>query len=99
MKSGLFDEIFVSTEDDEIAEVAKALGASVPFKRPLELAGDRVLTVPVIADFVRKLGLSDDTVVCCMYATAPLVQIQDLRMAHKELSKTRSKLCLCGLKI
>lgn len=97
VKSGLFDEIFVSTEDDEIAEVAKALGASVPFKRPLELAGDRVLTVPVIADFVRKLGLSDDTVVCCMYATAPLVQIQDLHMAHKELSKEPEANYVCAV--
>ena len=97
VKSGLFDEIFVSTEDDEIAEIAKALGASVPFRRPLELAGDRVLTVPVIADFVRKLGLSDDTVVCCMYATAPLVQIQDLHLAHKELSKEPKANYVCAV--
>lgn len=85
LKSELFDEIFVSTEDDEIADVARSLGASVPFKRSLELAGDRVLTVPVIADFAKKLELPDNTVVCCMYATAPLVQIQDLRLAHKAL--------------
>ena len=47
--SGLFEHVVVSTDDDEIAEVAARHGASVPFRRPPELADDLTVTVPVIA--------------------------------------------------
>jgi len=78
IESQIFDEIHVSTDDEEIAEVAQKYGASVPFMRPEHLAGDTVPTVPVIADHVRRLNLEDEAVVCCMYATAPLVTSRDL---------------------
>lgn len=97
LKSNIFDEIFVSTEDNEIEEIARNLGASVPFKRPNHLAGDRVLTVPVIADFVEKLKLEDDAVVCCLYATAPLVQSQDLLRAYAELFKEPAADYVCAV--
>ena len=61
--SNLFDEVHVSTDDEEIADVARAYGATVPFLRPSHLAGDRILTVPVIANHVQKLNLSPDSVV------------------------------------
>lgn len=77
-KSGVFADIVVSTDDDEIAEVAKGLGASVPFMRPLELADDFTGTVPVIADAVERLSLADDVPVCCLYATAPFVTADNL---------------------
>lgn len=48
LDSGLFEEVVVTTDDDEIAEVAKKYGASVPFKRPEALSGDHVATAPVL---------------------------------------------------
>jgi len=86
-ESGLFDRIIVSTDDPEIAAVAKAEGAEVPFMRPTELSSDLAATVPVIAHAVTELGLVPDTPVCCLYATAPLVQPGDLRAA-KQLLQT-----------
>lgn len=79
--SGLFGRIVVSTDDAEIAAVALAEGAEIPFMRPADLAGDHTPTVPVIAHAVQALGLGAETPVCCLYATAPLVQAADLAAA------------------
>lgn len=80
-ESALFDRVIVSTEDDEIAEVAKTWGAEVPFKRPADLADDFVGTVDVVAHATqwaidRGWPLS---VVCCIHATAPLMRVSDLK--------------------
>jgi N-acylneuraminate cytidylyltransferase len=79
-KSALFDHIIVSTEDDEIAEVAKRCGAEVPFMRPAELADDYAGTTEVIAHATRWT-LNKQwaiTAVCCIYPTAPFLQVEDL---------------------
>jgi N-acylneuraminate cytidylyltransferase len=81
LQSGCFDRVIVSTDDSEIAQVAKAHGAEVPFIRPLELADDYTGTIPVIAHATKwqnENGLAA-TEVCCTYATAPFVQAEDLR--------------------
>jgi N-acylneuraminate cytidylyltransferase len=81
LRSGCFDRIVVSTDDDEIAEVAVRHGAEAPFRRPPELADDHAPTLPVVAhavDWLRAHGAAPDAV-CCIYATAPLVAAQDLR--------------------
>jgi N-acylneuraminate cytidylyltransferase len=78
--SGLFDRIIVSTEDPEIAAVALKWGAEVPFMRPAELAGDFTGTTEVICDATERAlqhGWPIDAV-CCIYATAPLMQAEDL---------------------
>lgn len=80
-----FDRIVVSTDDAEIAEVARAHGAEVPFDRPGKLADDHAATVPVIAHAVKELKLSAKTPVCCLYATAPFVQSTDIRRGLKAL--------------
>ncbi|MDH5524797.1 MAG: pseudaminic acid cytidylyltransferase [Desulfobulbaceae bacterium] len=87
-KSGLFDRIIVSTDDAEIAEVAREWGAEVPFMRPEELSGDYAGTTEVIAHATQwVLGQGVDVVaVCCIYATAPFVQIDDLRRGLKALN-------------
>jgi len=72
------NRIVVSTDDEEIAGIAQAEGAEVPFRRDEALADDHAGTVPVIADAVRRLCLSDDTPVCCLYPTAPFVEPADL---------------------
>lgn len=78
--SGLFDRIIVSTDDAEIAEVAKQWGAEVPFLRPEALSNDYAATTEVIAhatQWALAQGFNVDAV-CCIYATAPFVQVNDL---------------------
>jgi N-acylneuraminate cytidylyltransferase len=83
----LFDDIIVSTDDDEIAKVAMSAGARVPFRRPAELAGDFTGTLPVIAHAIREMEtqsvLSD--VVCCAYPAAVLARPSDFRAARAML--------------
>jgi len=79
-ESGCFDRIVVSTDDEEIAEVARAEGAEVPFLRPAELSDDYTPTVPVVAHALKFL-LNDTPRIedaCCIYATAPFMRSQDL---------------------
>ena len=76
--SGLFGRIVVSTDDPEIAEIARAAGAEVPFVRPADLATDQAATVPVIAQALAALAVAPDTPVCCLYATAPFLRADDL---------------------
>jgi pseudaminic acid cytidylyltransferase len=78
--SRLFQRIIVSTDDAEIAEVAKHYGAETPFIRPAELANDFVGIADVIAHGVtwaNTEGLTPQSV-CCVYATAPFIQAADL---------------------
>ena len=85
--SGLFDRIIVSTDDTEIAEVAKHWGAEVPFMRPEELSNDYTGTTPVIAHAIQWLLDQGEPVsaVCCIYATAPFIQVNDLKQGWDEL--------------
>jgi N-acylneuraminate cytidylyltransferase len=78
--SGLFDHILVSTDDLEIAEAARGLGAEVPFMRPPELADDHAGTIPVIAHATRWAQEQDWPIdaVCCIYPTAPMISPGDL---------------------
>jgi pseudaminic acid cytidylyltransferase len=92
MASGLFDQIIVSTDDTEIAEVAKAYGAEVPFMRPTELSDDYTGTSAVIAhaiEWYQTQGLMPK-LVCCIYATAPFVSAMDLQRGLTTLTETNS---------
>ncbi len=87
LDSGLFDDVIVSTDDAEIAAVAKSYGARIPFIRPAELANDHAGTIPVIAHAINALrgAGADPTAVCCIYATAPFVSAGDLRQGLQKL--------------
>lgn len=90
LKSGLFDEVMVSTDDEEIAEVAKQYGAKVPFMRSAETASDFATTADVLKEVIAKykeLGLEFDNF-CCFYATAPLVQSNDIISAFERLQSS-----------
>lgn len=79
--SGVVDRIFVSTDDEEIASVARREGAEIPFLRPPELSGDLVATLPVVTHAIHNLaaqGVRPD-LICCAYATAPLMAPADVR--------------------
>ena len=79
--SGCFDHIIVSTDDGEIAELARQYGAEVPFMRPPELSDDYSGTIPVIAHAIDWMNRNTGAVslACCIYATAPFVQPEDLK--------------------
>jgi N-acylneuraminate cytidylyltransferase len=86
-KSNLFDRVMVSTDDAEIAVVAAHWGAEVPFTRPAELSDDHTATTAVIAHAVRwalaqRLPVA---AVCCIYPTAPFIELADLRRSLEAL--------------
>ena len=87
--SGCFERVIVSTDDAEIAAVAQDAGAEVPFLRPAALADDHTPTKPVIAHAIAAMGLAPESgrTVCCLDATAPFVQPEDLRRAMTLLSE------------
>jgi N-acylneuraminate cytidylyltransferase len=91
-QSGCFDQVVVSTDDAEIAEVARQCGAQVPFMRPADLSDDQTGTTAVVAHAIgwfSALGKQPEQV-CCLYATAPFVSPDDLRRGLDVLTKTGS---------
>lgn len=85
--SDVFDHVVVSTDDAEIAEVARKAGAEVPFVRPKELSDDHTPTVPVIGHAIDWMINNRGAVgvVCCIYSTAPFVTADDIRRAYSRL--------------
>lgn len=80
INSRCFDRIIVSTDNDEISDLAKKYQAEVPFMRPAELADDYASTTVVMAHAVQWLcdqGAAPANV-CCVYATAPFLQAGDI---------------------
>ena len=90
LASGCFDRIIVSTDDNEIAEVARNYGAEAPFRRSEELSNDVTHTVPVIVDAITRLGVANETPVCCLYATSPFVVGADIDLGLKRLGKSEA---------
>jgi pseudaminic acid cytidylyltransferase len=80
LQSGCFDRVVVSTDDAEIAEVARQWGAEVPFMRPANLSDDHTGTIPVVRHAIEWFNQHGHSVeqACCLYATAPFVSAEDL---------------------
>lgn len=90
LQSDCFDKVIVSTDDFEIAEVAKSYGAEIPFMRPEELSGDYADTISVIRhaiEWYMQEG-NDVELVCCLYATAPFVTPEYLQKGLLQLETT-----------
>ena len=90
LKSGIFDEVMVSTDDQEIAGIATSLGAKVPFMRSVGTSGDHSTTAEVISEVLneyKKQGLEFENF-CCIYPTAPFVTGIKLQKAQEILEKT-----------
>lgn len=87
LRSNCFDRVIVSTDDTEIAQIARDYGAQVPFIRPATLADDRTGTSPVVAHAIQWLEQQDELVehVCCIYATAPFLDEVDLQNGWNQL--------------
>ncbi len=78
--SNCFDRVIVSTDDEEIADVAKQYRAEVPFIRPPSLSDDYTGTIPVVRhsiEWFNQHSVCPDQV-CCIYATAPFVRAEDI---------------------
>ena len=87
--SGIFDEVMVSTDDEEIANIAKQAGANVPFMRSSDTANDYATTTDVIGEVLKQykeVGVEFEYA-CCIYPTAPFVTDQCLKEAMTTLSE------------
>jgi N-acylneuraminate cytidylyltransferase len=95
LESGLFDQVVVSTDDDEIAEVAQAFGASVPFKRPAALAQDDTATAPVIIHAIEWFEAQGHAVkeAACFYPCTPFVDAHLLNQAYAHWQATDAAYC------
>jgi N-acylneuraminate cytidylyltransferase len=92
IKSNLFEEVMVSTDDSEIAEVAQKYGARVPFMRSAENSDDFATTDDVLVEVLeeyKKLGKNFEYA-CCLYPTAPFVTPQKLQQAFKLLVESQA---------
>ena len=83
LTSGIFDEVMVSTDDEEIAQVAKAAGANIPFMRSEKTSNDYATTADVLMEVIeeyKKLG-QEFAYTCCIYPTAPFITAEKLQKA------------------
>jgi pseudaminic acid cytidylyltransferase len=96
IESDLFDHIIVSTDDDEIAEVAVKFGAEVPFMRPLKLSEDDTPTLPVVVDAINSCISQgwDFDAVCCLYSCVPFLHPTDLIESWKILQTSSAHFCI-----
>ena len=93
LKSKLFDKVIVSTDDEEIAKIAKEYGAIVPFIRPKELSDDFIGTGAVInhaLEYLKSVGEIYDFV-CTIYATAPFLDEKYLIEGFEKLKNSNAK--------
>lgn len=87
LQSGIFDEVMVSTDDEEFTEVARQFGASVPFMRSEATANDYASTEDVlieVLDEYKKQGKEFENL-CCLYSTAPFVTVERLKEAFQKM--------------
>lgn len=87
--SGAFDTVMVSTDDGEIAAIAKNAGAEVPFLRSEKTAGDYATTAEVLQEVLEQYEKAGETFAygCCIYPTAPFVTAEKLSRAMRELAE------------
>ena len=88
----VLDEVYVSTDDDEIAKIAKEYGARVPFLRPKELATDKATTVDAISHFILKLKMENNCpdIVVLLQPTQPFRSVETIIKAIEAYKLTGS---------
>lgn len=91
--SGLFDKIIVSTDSEQIAQIAKDYGAEIPFLRPVDLSDDFTGTTPVVQHAIKEMQArgTNPRYTCCIYATAPFIQISALQEGLQRLTSDSLK--------
>ncbi|WP_136661381.1 pseudaminic acid cytidylyltransferase [Nitratireductor sp. XY-223] len=88
LESGAFDEVMVSTDDEEIASVARSCGANVPFMRSPRTADDTATTSDVLFEVLECYGKAGREFAfgCCIYPTAPFMRASDLAHGKQRLA-------------
>lgn len=86
-RSKLFERVIVSTDSKRIARIALNYGAEVPFLRSKKLSNNFTPTLDVIIDSVKKISTEKVYFHCCIYPTAILTSINDLKLAYKKIKK------------
>ena len=96
LDSGIFDEVMVSTDSEEIAEIARAYGAKVPFMRSAKTSDDFATTADVLMEVLERYQEMDRTfdVMSCIYPTAPFVTPQKLQSAYDTLTKEQAVMAM-----
>ena len=92
LQSGVFDEVMVSTDDEEIAELARKYGANVPFLRSEATSNDFATTLDVLTevlDSYKAIGKQYD-IFACIYPTAPFITSEKLKNAFNLLQRNNS---------
>ena len=87
-KSGLFEDIIVSTDSKDIADIAKQSGAICPFVRPANLSDDNTAMQPVIAHAISEYSIDKTTPICAILPTAPFLRSEDLMQSYAAWQKT-----------
>ncbi|GGP44994.1 pseudaminic acid cytidylyltransferase [Shewanella saliphila] len=95
IESELFDHVIVSTDCQEIAEIARSYGAETPFVRPTELSSDVATTRVVVNHTINWVNdnLGEVDYACCLYATAPFVTAEAIRQSFAQLLDVGSDFC------
>ena len=93
LQAGCFDEVMVSTDDREIAHIALALGAKIPFMRSEATSNDFAITAAVILEVLNeyKMRGMEFEYFCCVYPTAPFVTAEKLRAAYNKLIVSKAE--------
>lgn len=96
LDSGIFDEVMVSTDSEEIAEIARAYGAKVPFMRSAKTSDDFATTADVLMEVLERYQEMDRTfdVMSCIYPTTPFVTPQKLQRAYDTLTKEQAVMAM-----
>ena len=97
LKSDIFDEVMVSTEDAEIAEIAKKYGAKVPFMRSEKTASDFATTFDVLDEVIqeyKKSGKEFETL-CCIYPCVPFLKTETLKAAYSKMKGLDAVVPVC----
>lgn len=96
LDSGIFDEVMVSTDSEEIAEIARAYGAKVPFMRSAKTSDDFATTADVLMEVLERYQEMDRTfdVMSCIYPTAPFVTPQKIQRAYDTLTKEQAVMAM-----
>ena len=91
INSKVFDEVMVSTDSEEIAEIAKKYGATVPFLRSEETSNDYATTADVLKEVINRYKDSGKVfdVACCIYPTAPFITPEKLKSAYELLESSK----------
>lgn len=94
LNSECFEQVIVSTDDQEVARIAVEYGANVPFLRPSELSDDYSGTIPVVQHAINWMEDSYKIEnVCCLYATAPFVTPETLSDAYQKMIDSNTDFC------